>query len=1198
MSEIKNLNQLIGLNKDFKTAVNLYLSLNKAEKIKGYIPTKSSIAVLSEYLEAVEKNKEQATLLIGSYGKGKSHLLLVLLSVLTMDRNNANNKKIIDELIKKIGKIEGADSYVCEMISELWRGRGRFLPILVQDTNSDLQQDFIIAINDALRREHIEELIPNTAFDVAVERINNWKEDFPSTYDEFIVKIQEKGYLEEDYIDALNHYSREELDMFMELYPQITAGSDFNPLVTTDVLNLYKSVSDRLKEDYGYSGIYIVFDEFSKFIEGQNPKFIGKNMKLIQNICELATESKESQIFVTMIAHKSIKEYGKYLPNDVINLFTGIEGRLIEKYFITSTKNNYELISDAIIKDCNILADCKKTARYISKERCEKFYDIPCFKSVFNKKDFEEIILKGCYPLSPISAYLLLNVSEKVAQNERTLFTFISNDEPYSMTRYVKKHTEEDSWIVGADLIYDYFSALFKKEIINEFVHGEWLNAEYALSKCESDDQKKIIKSMAVMLIVNKNEELPVVDDFLKLSSEVSDYSSAINDLLNKNIIYKRGMDGSYAFKTRAGSALKKEIKNRRSIKGTNINYASVFNAIIQKPYYFPRKFNSMYKMTRFFRNEFMDVETFINLNEDRVLFEDMPFCDGVVITLYSIKKINEVDVRRKLRKLGNSKIVVICPQKRFSKEQQAIDFEIIQDLKHDIFIEENQVMSKELPIQEEELGREIELEIEDMYSGDCKVLYRLPDDKNLRAGSYNECENIIGVLCEKIYNLTPIINNEIINRENILTGPTKKARSIITKMILEHRDDEEFYDGSNQEATIARALIYNTKLEEDDSCNPISDIVKYIDGFLDSCCDKKLNMESLISHITSEPYGMRKGPIPIYLSYVMAKRHEDIIVYFNDVEVQLNEEILINICENPSDYELFISKDDAEKEKYISELNELFDVNNSLNLTDNRIRNIVICMQRRFRALPQVTRNLPYLDEFDIVDDSVKILMETYKKSIQRVSPNPYQFLFLELPEMFDSCDELSKTFEILSQVITAFDDYRDWIIVKASNGTKDIFTKKNKEDLVYVIKRWYDEQSLMSKQELLDRRATNFMSCIKDLKVYSDEEVVSYLVKAVTDVYIENWNVGAYEEYIAELQHCKALVESIKDGNIDGKMELTYYNSRGEQEKLYYEQANEGQSNILKNILEDTLEEYSDLSINDRVAILVELIDKIVRK
>ncbi len=1198
MSSIKSLNQLIGFNKDFKTAINLYLSLNKKEKIKGYIPTKSSIAVLKDYLEAVVKNKEQATLLIGSYGKGKSHLLLVLLAVLTMDRNNTKNKEIIDELVEKISKIEGPDNYVCEMISELWKIRGRFLPILVQDNNSDLQQDFIIAINDALRREHIDELIPNTAFDVAVERINDWRENFLPTYKEFIIKIQEKGYLEDDYIDALNHYSREELDIFIDLYPQITSGSDFNPLVTTDVLNLFRGVSERLKEDYGYSGIYIVFDEFSKFIEGQNPEFIGKNMKLIQNICELATESKESQIFMTLIAHKSIKEYGKYLPIEVINLFTGIEGRLIEKYFITSTKNNYELISNAIIKDYNILADCKKTQKYISKERCEEFYNIPCFKSVFNKGDFERIILKGCYPLSPISAYLLLNVSEKVAQNERTLFTFISNDEPFSMTRFVQEHTDKESWIVGADLIYDYFSGLFKKEINNEFVHSEWLNAEYALSKCENEDQRKIVKSMAVILIVNKNEEFPVIDDFLKLSVEISDYPSVINVLLYKNIIYKKGIDGSYAFKTRAGSELKKEIKNRRTIKGTNINYASVFSKIIQKPYYFPRKFNSIHKMTRFFRNEFMDVESFINLDEDRVLFEDMPFCDGVVLSLFSIKKINEGDIRRKLRTLCNNKIVVICPQKEFLKQKQTLDYEIIQELKHDIFIEENQVMSKELPLQEEELGKEIELEIEEMYSGNCKVLYRLPGDKNLRAVSYNECEDIIGNLCEKIYNRTPIINNEIINRENILTGPTKKARNIITKTILEHRDDEKFYSGSNQEATIARALIHNTKLEEDNSCNPISDIVKYIDGFLDSCCDRKLNMKSLISYITSEPYGMRKGPLPIYLSYVIAKRHEDIIVYFNNIEVQLNEEILVNMCENPSDYELFISKDDAEKEKYISELNELFDVKNSLNLTENRIRNIIICMQRRFRALPQVTRNLPYLDEFDVVDDLVKSLMKIYKKLIQRVSPNPYQFLFMELPEMFNCYDGLSKTFELLSQVITAFDDYRDWIILKASNGTKDIFTKKNKEDLVYILKRWYDEQSLMAKHELLDRRATNFMSCIKTLNVYSDEEVVSYLVKAVTDVFIENWNVGAYEEYITELQHCKALVESIKDGNIDGKLQLTYYNSSGEQEKLYYEQTHEGQSNILKNILEDTLEEYSDLSVNDRVAILVELIDKIVRK
>ena len=120
-------------------------------------------------------------------------------------------------------------------------------------------------------------------------------------------------------------------------------------MAVSDVLPLYKSTSEKLIENYGYGGIYIVFDEFSKFIESQNGLTTGVDMNLIQNMCELATDSQNAQIFFTMVAHKSIKEYGKYLSQDIINSFTGIEGRIIEKYFVTSSKNNYELIKNAIV---------------------------------------------------------------------------------------------------------------------------------------------------------------------------------------------------------------------------------------------------------------------------------------------------------------------------------------------------------------------------------------------------------------------------------------------------------------------------------------------------------------------------------------------------------------------------------------------------------------------------------------------------------------------------------------------------------------------------------------------------------------------------------------------------------------------------------------------------------------------------------
>ena len=204
-------------------------------------------------------------------------------------------------------------------------------------------------------------------------------------------------------------------------------------------------------------------------------------------------------------------------------MFTGIEGRIIEKYFVTSSKNNYELIKNAIVKDDSKLLNIPHYEKYLGKEKFKEFYSLPAFRSGFDETEFKNVIFNGCYPLNPIAAYLLLNISEKVAQNERTLFTFISNDEPHSMARFVSEHTLDKEWSIGADLIYEYFSALFKKDVVNEFIHNIWLSAEYAIDKCDTEDQRKIVKALAVILIVNKEDEIPATEKYLKLCINASD---------------------------------------------------------------------------------------------------------------------------------------------------------------------------------------------------------------------------------------------------------------------------------------------------------------------------------------------------------------------------------------------------------------------------------------------------------------------------------------------------------------------------------------------------------------------------------------------------------------------------------------------------------------------------------------------------
>lgn len=1192
---INNLGEIIEFNSSFKTAINLYLSLNKKDKLLNYIPTKSSIEFMDEYLQAVLQNKEQATLLVGPYGKGKSHLLLMLLAILSMARND-RNRGIVSQVVSKIKRIDEIGEKVAKDVLAVWENKKKFLPVILNDSKNDLNQAFLFALNDALKRDGIEEVAPVTFYSIAVDRIEDWQNNYPETYRQFIKELKHYNIDVSELKADIKRFSQKALDIFSAIHPKVAAGTEFNPLAVSDVLPLYKSVSEKLVEDYGYSGIYIVFDEFSKFIEGQDGKSAGSNMKLLQDICELAAESHNAQVFITMVAHKSIKEYGKHLSQEIINGFTGIEGRIIEKYFITSSKNNYELVKSAINKKTDELKTIPGYDGLLGSEAEKKYFQFPVFRTNFKKEEFIHIVLHGCYPLNPIAAYLLLNVSEKVAQNERTLFTFISNDEPHSMARFVAEHTAHDDWSIGADLIYDYFSSLFKKEISNEMVHNLWLAAEHAISKCDTDEEKKVIKTLAIILIVNKEDEIPADDKYLPLAVNALGADEVICGLVKKELIYKKSSTREYVFKTRAGSALKTEINKQRSMKGANVNYARALSQISGEFFVVPRKYNTEHYITRYFKHEYLDIGTFLSIENAATLFDKDDNADGKVVTLYSFSPIRQEQVEKHFESLECGNLVVVVPKQSIKIEKQLRDYEIIQDLKgNQAFTIDHEIMQREMPLLQEDITKEVQDILSYVYDEDdsCKVLYF--DGQEIKYSSDRRPEGAVNACCELLFQKSPLINNEIINRATISTGQTKKARLNIVEAILEHKDGEDFYSGTNQEATIYRSLFCGTGLLENKEERNLREIIEQMDDFIDSCCDKKQRVSELIQILTAPPYGLRKGVIPIYLAYAFSKRREDLVFYFIDMEVQLEANIVVNMCESSEQYSLFVSKEDIQKEKYISGLKDLFHVQDNRNLTDNRINDILLCMQRWFRGLPLVTRNAANIDAYEN-NEQIRRNMKALKRLLQKMEYNPFEILFITLPEEFDT-GSLEATYSAIHQVFNAFEGYLAWMQNNAIDAIYDVFCGEKKANLFHVLKEWYDHQSDISKQGLHSGRVTMFMSCIEKLNVYNDVEVAKKLVKAVTDIYIENWAECSFEDFVKELKATKTAIEQIHDGSNDGKMKLSFVGKNGNRIERYYDRIDEGTGSVLRNIIEDALDEFDDLGVNDRVAILLEMIEKTIR-
>ena len=268
------LKDVIKLDERFQTSVNIRFDIDKISKIDEFIPAKSTLNVLESYLENVfEKKNNKSTLLVGPYGKGKSHLLLVLLALL----QNRNDKKWENSITRFYEKIKKQNKRLAACIEKnILCGREdkkRYLPVIISFGRSSLENSYRLALFQALEREKITNLMPDSIYDEVLKKTESWKKDYPETYERFTKNLENAGYEVEKFASDIKKNILQALEVFKKIYKELTAGGEFNPLLENNIPKIYENVAYELKK-YGFDGMIIVFDEFSKFIEGEDSREI------------------------------------------------------------------------------------------------------------------------------------------------------------------------------------------------------------------------------------------------------------------------------------------------------------------------------------------------------------------------------------------------------------------------------------------------------------------------------------------------------------------------------------------------------------------------------------------------------------------------------------------------------------------------------------------------------------------------------------------------------------------------------------------------------------------------------------------------------------------------------------------------------------------------------------------------------------
>ena len=1188
----------ITIRDGFQSSVNLEYDLNNRDKVLSYIPTEQSVEILGQYLKSFYYDKDtqnRSTVLVGPYGRGKSHLLLVLSALTSLDvfddeKNYQANREHLFDVCDRIGQV---NTEVGTLAREIVESNVRTLPVIINSNTGDITQAFLVAINDALTRAGLTHLLPKTYFDSAISILDKWQESFPTAIASLKdVLKQEKQTIQQLYI-GLNQYSHESYDLFCRCYPEVAAGTVFNPLSNTDVVKLYLSVAHALSEKTVYKGLNIIFDEFSKFLEANLDKSKMLNFKIIQDMAEIATRSGAQQIHFTCVTHKDILDYSSS------DSFKAVEGRFTTIQFVATAEQSYELIANAIIKKdtFNSLASTYESdfTNITAQPEVGVFDDLS--RSVYEKK-----VVWGCFPLASISSFALLQVSAIVGQNERTLFTFLAQDSPFTLGAFLAEERNSID-LLTVDCIYDYFEDLFQKEVFNPRVHSIWAKTDSARHQTNDLNELKILKAIAIINIIGDERLKPVpahIKNALMMDDEIFDRS--ISSLQRNHILSQRD-SAEFVLLTANGVDVQKSIDNYVHSKIAKVSVGPILNKICEWGPLLPREHNDNYSILRFFREIFMEREVFLKYkNAEQLLAEYKS--DGLVIHLIESDGDPEDFVNKKLRTFKKNPQIVVCRSLLpFEHEDLIKRYVAAGELKKSQSATVDPHYYDEIVIFEEDLSRQIQTVAHNMFAPNSPNSRYLNCDGELAISRQIDLGHSLTSICNKLYRYTPKINNEMVNK-NTLNAQNLKGRDLAVSWILDHSENDIIpcMDGFGPEVSIFKSVFKFTGLDRSRKVSDegINMAIGEIQAFVLASEHSKTNFSNLYQTLTSPPYGMRRGVIPLFLAYVLRTYKESIILYFKNKEVELSASILSSLNESPENYQLLIEAGTEARDKFLSDLEKMFEAYTDQRAqSTNRVYTVVRSMQNWMRSLPDYTKKYQYyLNNGEIVKipDAVSIV----RRDLLKYELNAREMLFENWVQHLDPVGSIESCLEVITDVKKQLDEHLQLFRIELANKLTALLCPGYQGSFSHALLSWYKQLPESTKTHVFDSEANQLLEVAAYLDSYDEQKLLDELVEIFVSIAIEDWNDSLYEEFIESVTETINRVndyrESESNHNHSGVVSINLPGIKVEK-SFNPEEISPLGNTVLRN-LQSVFDEYNGaVSPDEQLAIIAKLLEDIIR-
>lgn len=691
------------------------------------------------------------------------------------------------------------------------------------------------------------------------------------------------------------------------LRQQLDRGEPVDP---REVVRLICRLTVMLQETGRAQGVLLVVDELGKFLEFAAADPERGDIFVLQLLAE-STGSADTNLLLVTVLHQAFEQYAANLASNQRAEWAKIQGRFEDVAYQAPPEEITDLLAAAIQQSGD--AGMIRRLRANALAQAEDAWKLSLAPRGVGKREFITR-MQACAPLHPATVLSLARLCRKFGQNHRSLFSFLVAREPYGFVEFL------DQEVGAGDLpcyqlsnLYDYTTSSLGSGLNVGDAAARWAEVQNALDRAAnaSEPEIRIIKNIGLLSAIGGYSDLKPSAPILSFTTSIPapQLAELSATLVKKSLVVERRYNDTLGLWEGSDIDLEAQLRLGARRMTDTVGIAQRLNDTWRPRPIVAKRHSYQTGTLRYFEVRFADVASFSrhlspSTDADGILIYCLPATKAEARDLAALAAGTEI--RERLD------VLIAIPKESHSLRDSVRQLELLRWVQNNTpELQTDAVARRELRSTLSIAERTVTSEVQRLFApGETTnqstewFHHGIP----LKVLDVRRLSSFVSTLCDKIFDKTPVLRNELINRRSLSSAAAAGRRNLIDAMIQKGAELRLGIAGYPPEVSIYVSLLEETGIHRPGAHgyefgppkagSSFAGVWRAIEAFLSNCEVERRPVQELFSHLQEAPFGLKAGVLPIFLCAAVLHFDSEVAFYEDggfvpEVSIELFERLL-----------------------------------------------------------------------------------------------------------------------------------------------------------------------------------------------------------------------------------------------------------------------------------------------------------------